>query len=88
MTHKTLSEQTITPPAVTRLPITTALLRAAWALRDNVAARDGLYVAAAMGLSVGLVTTDDRLARALPDIAVDLENDRPYPLAPVPRFRL
>lgn len=60
--------------AVTRLPITPALLRAAWSLRDNVAARDGLYVAAAQALSAGLVTTDDRLKRAVPDVAVDLES--------------
>jgi len=59
--------------AVTRLPITTTLLHAAWGLRDNVAARDGLYVAAAQALSAGLVTTDDRLARAVPDLAIDLD---------------
>lgn len=63
--------------AVTRLPITTALLQAAWGLRDNVAARDGLYVAAAQALSAGLVTTDDRLARAVPAVAADLDLDRP-----------
>lgn len=54
--------------AVTRLPITGALLDAAWALRDNIAARDALYVAAARALRGELVTTDDRLARAAPDI--------------------
>ncbi len=59
--------------AVIRLPITTALLRASWALRANVAARDGLYVAAAQALSASLVTTDNRLARAAPDVASDLE---------------
>lgn len=62
--------------AVTRLPITTTLLRAGWRLRDNVAARDGLYVAAAQALSAGLVTTDDRLARAVPDVAIDLDVGR------------
>ena len=59
--------------AVTRLPITTTLLHAAWGLRGNVAARDALYVAAAQALSAGLVTTDDRLARAVPDVAIDLD---------------
>lgn len=63
--------------AVTRLPITAALLRAAWALRANVAARDALYIAAARSLSAGLVTTDDRLARAVRDVAVALDTDRP-----------
>lgn len=58
---------------VTRLPITTALLRAAWRLRDTISARDSLYVAAASALSAGLVTTDERLGRAVPDLAVDLE---------------
>jgi predicted nucleic acid-binding protein len=61
--------------AVTRLPITTTLLHAAWGLRGNVASRDGLYVAAAQALSAGLVTTDDRLARAVPDVAIDLDAD-------------
>jgi predicted nucleic acid-binding protein len=63
--------------AVTRLPITAALLRAAWALRANVAARDALYIPAARSLSAGLVTTDDRLARAVRDVAVALDTDRP-----------
>jgi predicted nucleic acid-binding protein len=58
--------------AVARLPITTELLEAAWSLRDYVAARDALYVAAAQALDAELVTTDDRLARAVPN--------------PVPRF--
>lgn len=56
----------------TRMPITTGLLEAAWALRNNVAARDALYVAAARALDAQLVTTDDRLARAVPDIIADL----------------
>ena len=60
--------------AVTRLPITTTLLNAAWGLRDNVATGDGLYVAATEALSAGLVTTDDRLARAVPDMAIDLDS--------------
>lgn len=61
--------------AVARLPITARLLDAAWALRDNVAARDALYVAAAEVLSADLVTTDDRLARAVGDRAVNLDGD-------------
>jgi predicted nucleic acid-binding protein len=55
-----------------RLPITGPLLSAAWALRDNLAARDALYVAAARALTGKLLTTDDRLARAARDIAIDL----------------
>lgn len=58
--------------AMQRLPISPDLLRAAWALRDNVAARDALYVAAAHAVQGRLLTTDARLARALPDIAVPL----------------
>jgi predicted nucleic acid-binding protein len=41
-------------------------------MRDNIAARDALYVAAARGLGCALLTTDDRLARAVPDLAVPL----------------
>jgi predicted nucleic acid-binding protein len=55
---------------VARLPITAPLMSAAWALRDNIAARDALYVAAAHSLSGRLVTTDDRLSRAAGDIAI------------------
>lgn len=51
-----------------RLPISIQLLKAAWSLWDNVAARDGLYVAAARGLNGKLVTTDERLARAVPQL--------------------
>jgi predicted nucleic acid-binding protein len=58
--------------AMQRLPITPALLQAAWALRDNVAARDALYVAAAHAVRGRLLTTDDRLVRAVPDLAVRL----------------
>lgn len=57
---------------VRRLPIDGALLGAAWRMRDNIAARDALYVAAARGLACALLTTDDRLARAVPDISVGL----------------
>lgn len=61
--------------AVTRLPITSELLEAAWALRDNVAARDALYVAATQALPGELVTTDDRLARAVPDVIAEWPSD-------------
>lgn len=55
-----------------RLPIESSLLRSAWRLRENVAARDALYVAAAMALDARLVTTDERLARAVPELVVAL----------------
>lgn len=58
--------------AMTRLPITADLLRAAWSLRENIAARDALYVALAKATATRLVTTDDRLARAVPDLAAEL----------------
>lgn len=57
---------------VVRLPISGALLQDAWALRENVTARDALYVALARRLRGRLLTTDRRLARAVPDIAVEL----------------
>ena len=57
---------------VARLPITAPLLSAAWALRENIAARDALYVAAAQALTGKLLTTDDRLSRAAGDIAIEL----------------
>jgi predicted nucleic acid-binding protein len=53
-----------------RLPISAPLLHAAWQLRANIAARDALYVAAAQGLRCSLLTTDERLARAVPELAV------------------
>lgn len=52
----------------TRLPITLELLEAARGMQDNLAARDALYVAAARGLQAPLVTTDERLARAVPEV--------------------
>lgn len=58
--------------AMRRLAITGSLLRAAWDLRDNVSARDALYVAAARAVQGELLTTDQRLARAVPDLAVQL----------------
>lgn len=57
---------------VRRLPINGELLEAAWRLRDNISARGALYAAAARGLGGSLMTTDDRLARAVPDLAADL----------------
>ena len=57
---------------VRRVSITGELLAAAWLMRDNIAARDALYVAAARGFRCALLTTDDRLARAVPALAVPL----------------
>jgi predicted nucleic acid-binding protein len=58
--------------AMRRLVITGSLLRAAWGLRDNVSARNALYVVAARAVRGQLLTTDDRVARAVPDLAVPL----------------
>jgi predicted nucleic acid-binding protein len=58
--------------SVVRLPITGALLQEAWTLRHNVAARDALYVALARRLRGRLLTTDRKLARTVPELAVDL----------------
>ena len=55
-----------------RLAITGNLLQAAWGLRDSISARDALYVAAARAVRGQLLTTNDRLARAVPDLAVSL----------------
>lgn len=57
---------------VARLPITAPLLSVAWALHENIAARDALYVAAALTVTGKLLTTDDRLSRAAGDIAITL----------------
>ncbi|TWF79583.1 putative nucleic acid-binding protein [Pseudonocardia hierapolitana] len=57
---------------VLRLPITGALLQEAWTLRHNITARDALYVALARRLRGRLLTTDQRLARAVPGLCVDL----------------
>lgn len=57
---------------VTRFPISDALLQDAWALRGNIASRDALYVSLAQRLRGRLLTTDQRLARAVPALAVDL----------------
>jgi predicted nucleic acid-binding protein len=58
--------------SVLRLPITGVLLEEAWTLRHNVTARDALYVALARRLRGRLLTTDQRLARAVPGLCVDL----------------
>ena len=55
-----------------RLPLESSLLQHAWRLRHNIAARDALYVAATMALGARLVTTDERLARAVPGLALPL----------------
>lgn len=47
----------------TRWPLR-PLLRRAWSLLDQIAARDALYVALAASLDATLVTTDLRLGRA------------------------
>lgn len=57
---------------VRRGAITGGLLEAAWRMRDNIAARDVLYVAAARGLGCALLMTDERLARAVSDLAAPL----------------
>jgi predicted nucleic acid-binding protein len=59
---------------VRRIPITGALLDAAWRMRDTIAARGALYVAAARDLGSALLTTDERLARAVPDRAIELNS--------------
>ncbi len=43
-----------------------------WQMRGSTAARDVLYVAAARELGCALLTSDERLARAVPDLAVAL----------------
>lgn len=57
-----------------RMPITAELLDAAWDMRHNIAARDALYVAMTRALGAELVTTDDRLANAVPDLVANLES--------------
>jgi predicted nucleic acid-binding protein len=55
-----------------RVPIGGALLDAAWRMRDNLAARDALYAAAARVLGCALLTTDERLVGAVSDLAIEL----------------
>jgi predicted nucleic acid-binding protein len=62
-----------------RLPITGALLQEAWTLRHDVMARDALYVALARRLRGQLLTTDQRLARAVPGLCVDMSVGPPHP---------
>jgi predicted nucleic acid-binding protein len=50
---------------VERYPVA-PLVQRAWALRDNIALRDGLYVACAERLTATLLTLDGRLARSAP----------------------
>jgi predicted nucleic acid-binding protein len=54
-----------------RIPIGGALLDAGWRMRDNIAAPDALCVTAARDLGCVLLTTDQRLARAVPDLATE-----------------
>ena len=58
---------------LTRIPIGADLLDAAWELRHNVYAKDALYVALARALGAELVTTDNHLAKAVPDLAVSVD---------------
>lgn len=55
---------------IERLPITHPQLLSAWALRHNVAARDALYLALANDLGTKVVTGDQRLRRAAPELTV------------------
>lgn len=48
-----------------RYPLSPLLPRA-WALRDNIALRDGLYVACAEAIDAPLLTLDGSLARSAP----------------------
>jgi predicted nucleic acid-binding protein len=58
---------------IARMPITAELLEAACDMRVNIAARDALYVALARSLDAELVTTDNKLANAVPDLVASLE---------------
>jgi predicted nucleic acid-binding protein len=55
---------------LTRLPVQryplSPLVRRAWALRKNIALRDGLYVACAEAIGAPLLTLDGGLARSAP----------------------
>lgn len=57
--------------AIDRMSITENLTLAAWAMRDNVALRDGLYVAAARALGGAVLTSDAKLRRAVPGYTVN-----------------
>ena len=58
---------------LTPMPIGADLLDAAWELRHNVYAKDALYVALARALGAELVTTDNHLAKAVPDLVITLD---------------
>ncbi|MET0188357.1 MAG: type II toxin-antitoxin system VapC family toxin [Pseudonocardia sediminis] len=58
-----------------RHPISDVLLRDAWSIRDNVAARDALYVVLARRIEATLLTTDLKLARAVPTVALAPDRD-------------
>ena len=66
--------QRLSDMVLARMPITGNLLEAAWELRHNIAARDALYVALTQGLGAQLVTTDDRLANAVPELVARLDS--------------
>lgn len=59
---------------IERLPITHVQLMSAWALRHNVAARDALYLALAEHRGTKVVTGDQRLRRAAPDLTTGPED--------------
>lgn len=80
----TTSLRDLNDMALTRMPIGGELLESAWELRHNVYAKDALYVALAQELRAELVTTDDRLARAVPELVARL--DSPNGVDP-PTFR-
>jgi len=50
---------------VERFPVA-PLVQRAWELRENIALRDGLYIACAETLGATLLTLDGRLARSAP----------------------
>jgi predicted nucleic acid-binding protein len=64
------AEVTVALDRLVRLPVrafaVVRLLQRAWELRENIALRDGLYVACAEMLGATLLTLDARLARAAP----------------------
>jgi predicted nucleic acid-binding protein len=62
---------------LTRIPIGADLLEAGWELRHNVYAKDALNVALVKALGAELVTTDNHLAKAVPDLVVTLDAPEP-----------
>jgi len=55
---------------INRLPISQLQLLSAWALRHNVAVKDALYLALANDRGTKVVTGDQRLRRAVPELTV------------------